>query len=45
VSGAGRHLLRFGVAGAFVLAVAGYPVLTLAIAGVLALLVKLETRS
>jgi hypothetical protein len=45
VNGAGRLLLRFGVAGAFVLAVAGYPVLTLAIAGILALLVKLETRS
>jgi hypothetical protein len=42
---AGRTLVRLGVAGAFVLAVAGYPVLTLAIAGLLALLVKLETRS
>jgi len=44
VSGVGRLWLRFAVAGAFVLAVAGYPVLTLAIAGALALLVKLETR-
>lgn len=40
----GRTWLRFGVAGAFALAVVGYPLLTLAISGILALLVKIETR-
>jgi hypothetical protein len=42
VSGVGRLWLRFGVAGAFVLAVVGYPLLALTIAGILALLVRVE---
>jgi hypothetical protein len=44
VSGVGRLWLRFGVAGAFVLAVVGDPFADFAIAGILALLVKIETR-
>jgi hypothetical protein len=45
VKGAGKLWLRFAAAGGFVLAVVGYPVTALAIAGLLALLLKLEARS
>ena len=37
--------LRFAAAGAFVLAVVGYPITALAIAGLLALLLRIEARS
>jgi hypothetical protein len=40
----GRSWLRFGAAGAFALAVIGYPILTLAITGLLAVLLKIEGR-
>jgi hypothetical protein len=39
-----RLWLRFGVAGAFVVALVGYPFGALVLAGILALLVKIETR-
>jgi hypothetical protein len=45
VTGVGRLWLRFCVAGAFVLAVVGDGLMAVAIAGILALLVKFETRS
>jgi hypothetical protein len=45
VTGIGRLWLRFGVAGAFVLAVVGDPYAVLMIVMILALLVKIETRS
>ena len=41
----GRRLLTYGVAGAFVLAVVGWPLVALAIVGILAILVRLEHRS
>ena len=44
MTGIGRLWLRFGVAGAFVLAVVGYPFAVLIIALILGLLVKIETR-
>jgi hypothetical protein len=40
----GRHLLRYGAAGAFVLAVVGWPLLGLTIAAVLVVLVRLEPK-
>ncbi len=45
MSGLGRLWLRFGVAGALALVVAGYPFGAVVIAGLLALLVKIEARS
>jgi hypothetical protein len=45
VTGYGRLWLRFGVAGAFVLAVVGDPYAVLIITVILGLLVKIETRS
>ena len=45
MTGVGRLWLRFGVAGAFVLAVVGYPFGAVIIAGILTLLVKIEARS
>ena len=44
MNGLGRLWLRFGVAGALVLAAAGDALLALAVTGVLALLVKIESR-
>ena len=43
--GAGRFLLRLGAGLAFVLAVAGWPFLALAIVGVLWVLMRLEPSS
>jgi hypothetical protein len=45
VRGIGRLWLRFGVAGALVAAFVGYPFGAVVIAGILTLLVKIETRS
>ena len=44
MNGLGRLWLRFGVAGAFVLAAVGDPLLALAVTGILTLLVKIESR-
>jgi hypothetical protein len=44
VTGMGRLWLRFGVAGAFVLAVVGDPLAVITIVLILGLLVKIETR-
>ena len=44
MNGMGRLWLRFGVAGAFVLAMVGDPYAVLIIALILGLLVKIETR-
>ena len=44
MSGVGRLWLRFAVAGAFVLAVAGDPFLAAVIAGILTLVLKIESR-
>jgi hypothetical protein len=41
----GRQFLSFGAAGAFVLAVVGWPILGLTLAAVLAVLVRLERPS
>ena len=41
----GQRLLNVGVAGAFVLAVVGWPFLALAIVGMLWVLVRIERRS
>jgi hypothetical protein len=45
VKGFGARLLNLGVAGAFVMAVVGWPVLGLAIVGVLWVLIRLESRA
>lgn len=44
MNGLGRLWLRFGVAGALVLAALGDPYLALAVTGVLTVLVKIESR-
>jgi hypothetical protein len=45
VKAVGRQLLNFGVAGAFVMAVVGWPFLGLTIVGMLWVLIRLERRS
>jgi hypothetical protein len=45
VSGFGRLWLRFGVAGALVVAIIGNPLLALVVTVVLTLLEKIESRS
>jgi hypothetical protein len=45
VTGMGRLWLRFGVAGALVLAIAGNPLLAIVVTVILTLLEKIESRS
>jgi len=44
VNGLGRLWLRFGVAGALVVAAVGDPLLALVVCGILTLIVKIESR-